>query len=348
MVLNTNFIVLYNRILNLFTYICAIRYNINTNNNTYSMKQQETSTNNERIVVKYTTSHNTGVEQTRLTRNAIGYVIKGEKYIHDDDRFLKVSAGEIFFLGQGAHYIENIPSAKDPFEQIVFYYTSHDLQHIIASLNSVDLSLGKNAKSPDSTLDCNSAVAQPTKVTKNFFIGTNIHFEFGGFNQDPESEKLKLAELAHLILRHENETIRYKLIQSLDQEMAEFEKKIYNNIFVHKSIEDLAKECGKSLTSFKKDFKNIFGTPPHQWYLRQKLNYAKLLVSTTNESIFQIGNICTFPNTSHFIKLFKRHYGYTPTTYRSLHKTSPEKLSTFNDNEMAEMQKLRNIVTVKA
>lgn len=313
------------------------------------MKQQETIKNsNERIVVKYTTTNNVGVEQTRLSRNSIGYVIKGEKYIHDDDRFFKVTAGDIFFLGQGSHYIENIPPTKEPFEQIVFYYSPHDLQHIIATLNDVDLTLAKQETTNNNILTGNSAVAQPTKVTKNFFIGTNIHFEFGGFNQDPESERLKLTELAHLILRHEDNSIKLKLIQSLDQELAEFEKTIYSNIFTHKSIEDLARECGRSITSFKKDFKNVFGAPPHQWYLRQKLNYAKLLVSTTTESIFQIGNTCTFPNTSHFIKLFKRHYGYTPTTYRSLYKASPDKFTGVKEDEMAEMQKLHKMVKNKA
>ncbi len=304
--------------------------------------------NNERIVVKYTTSHNTGVEQNRLTRNAIGYVLKGEKYIHNDDRFIRVATGDIFFLGQGSHYVENIPPTSEPFEQIVFYYTPADLQHVIASLTSVDLSLKRKSDDEDALTNSNAAATTPTKITKNFFISTNAHFEFGGFLQDAESERLKLTELAHLILRHEDNNIKYKLIQSLDQEMAEFERVIYNNIFADKSVEDLAKECGRSLTSFKKDFKNVFGTPPHQWYLRQKLNYAKLLITTTSESIFQIGNVCTFPNTSHFIKLFKRHYGYTPTTYRSLHKASPGRFSDINSTEMAELQRLHNVATEMA
>lgn len=314
------------------------------NTNTDTMKQFEKSTTEkERIVVKSTASHNVGVEQTRLTRNAIGYVIKGEKFIHNDDRFTKVEAGDIFFLGQGSHYIENTPTTSDPFEQLIFYYTPSDLQHVIASLSSVDLSINKKSESIDSQSNSNVAAATPTKITKNFFISVNAHFELGGFNHDPESERLKLTELAHLILRHEDNMIKYKLIQSLDQEMAEFERVIYNNIFADKSVEELAKECGRSLTSFKKDFKNVFGTPPHQWYLRQKLNYAKLLVSTTSESIFQIGNICTFPNTSHFIKLFKRHYGLTPTSYRSIHKAHPERFNSCCDSELKEMQKIGKI-----
>ncbi len=313
------------------------------------MKHLEASKgNNERIVVKYTTTHNTGVEQSRLTRNAIGYILKGEKYIHNDDRFLRVVAGDIFFLGQGSHYVENIPPASEPFEQIVFYYTPADLQHVIASLTSVDLTLNKKGATDSLPSNSNAAAATPTKITRNFFISTNAHFEFGGFLHDTESERLKLTELAHLILRHENNDIKYRLIQSLDQEMAEFERVIYNNIFADKSVEELAKECGRSLTSFKKDFKNVFGIPPHQWYLRQKLNHAKLLVTTTSESIFQIGNICTFPNTSHFIKLFKRHYGYTPTTYRTLYKSHPERFANENNDEMSELRGLQSVVKDKA
>jgi AraC-like DNA-binding protein len=44
-----------------------------------------------------------------------------------------------------------------------------------------------------------------------------------------------------------------------------------------------------------------------------------LLVSTT-KSVSEIGNECTFPNTSHFIKLFKKEYGNTPAAYRAMYR----------------------------
>ena len=50
--------------------------------------------------------------------------------------------------------------------------------------------------------------------------------------------------------------------------------------------------------------------------------HSRLLLISTSKSISEIGNECTFPNTSHFIKLFKKEYSVTPATYRHRHMTT--------------------------
>ena len=48
------------------------------------------------------------------------------------------------------------------------------------------------------------------------------------------------------------------------------------------------------------------------------------MLISTNKSISEIGNDCNFPNTSHFIKLFKKEYGMTPASYRHRHAAGGE------------------------
>ena len=82
------------------------------------------------------------------------------------------------------------------------------------------------------------------------------------------------------------------------------------------TLNELAAKCNRSLTSFKKEFRRHFQMPPHKWYIRQRLMHSRLLLISTNKSISEIGLACNFPNTSHFIKLFKKEYGMTPAAYR--------------------------------
>jgi AraC-like DNA-binding protein len=82
----------------------------------------------------------------------------------------------------------------------------------------------------------------------------------------------------------------------------------------------LAQKCNRSLTAFKKEFKKRFNEPPHQWCIHQRLAHARLLLVSSGKSVNQIGNECNFPNTSHFIKLFKKEYGTTPVAYRNAHE----------------------------
>ena len=51
-----------------------------------------------------------------------------------------------------------------------------------------------------------------------------------------------------------------------------------------------------------------------------------LLLISTDKAIAEIGTACAFPNTSHFIKLFRKQYGMTPATYRNRHR-GPEECS---------------------
>ncbi|MFR6556698.1 MAG: helix-turn-helix transcriptional regulator [Alistipes putredinis] len=75
----------------------------------------------------------------------------------------------------------------------------------------------------------------------------------------------------------------------------------------------------------QKEFFRIYGTSPHQWLIRQRLIHARLLLISTDKAIAEIGTACAFPNTSHFIKLFRKQYGMTPATYRNRHR-GPEEL----------------------
>ena len=60
----------------------------------------------------------------------------------------------------------------------------------------------------------------------------------------------------------------------------------------------------------------------------------RFVLISTDKAIAEIGTACAFPNTSHFIKLFRKQYGMTPATYRARHRgvedlqTTPETEST--------------------
>ena len=113
-----------------------------------------------------------------------------------------------------------------------------------------------------------------------------------------------------------------KIINNSDHMSENFEQMVYRNIFTNKTIEELAAECNKSLTSFKKEFDKHFFEPPHRWFIKQRLMKSRLLLISTNNPIAEIGRECRFPNTSHFIKLFKREYDMTPAAYRNKHSES--------------------------
>ena len=121
----------------------------------------------------------------------------------------------------------------------------------------------------------------------------------------------------------------------MDVASGNFEQIVYNHMFKDVSIEQLSEICNRSLTSFKKEFKRHFEMPPHKWYIQQRLMHSRLLLISTSKSVSEIGHECAFPNTSHFIKLFKKEYSITPSAYRVRHleavRHSSEKVGTLHE-----------------
>ncbi len=67
-------------------------------------------------------------------------------------------------------------------------------------------------------------------------------------------------------------------------------------------------------------FKKEFYVSPKQYLLERKIEYANHLLSGTEYSIQHIASACGFSNVSAFGKVYKRHMGVSPGTYRTLNQ----------------------------
>lgn len=79
------------------------------------------------------------------------------------------------------------------------------------------------------------------------------------------------------------------------------------------TMEEMALYTGRSLASFKRDFKKISELPPLKWIINRRLEAAYDIImkgcSNITDVCYQVG----FKNLSHFSKIFKEKYGVAPT-----------------------------------
>lgn len=95
-------------------------------------------------------------------------------------------------------------------------------------------------------------------------------------------------------------------------ELIMFDKFLYNL-----KIEEFASLSNKSLSTFKREFKDIFNTTPSRWLKSKRLEFAKNLLLKTDLNINQICYDSGFINASHFIKSFKDKYKIPPHQFKS-------------------------------
>lgn len=103
---------------------------------------------------------------------------------------------------------------------------------------------------------------------------------------------------------------------------ADLETVMSENYLYNLKVEEFAKLCGRSLSAFKRDFKDSFNTTPSRWIKIKRLEYAKKLLVESDLNINQICYDCGFINSSHFIKSFKEHFKIPPYKFRAINTTT--------------------------
>jgi AraC-like DNA-binding protein len=271
-------------------------------------------------ILRYAQSSLNGVQSVSFPKHSICYIISGKKYLYYGNRRYEVGAGELFYLPSGQHYVENITENNRPFVQMMILYSTDQLGSIISQLN-VNYGMVIAHRHECDKCSGKTFVSYPAwSAMKEYFNSLGQYMKDGMLLSDPIAERIKMTELIYMLLSNEECCINKQVLAHSDRQRENFEQVIRRNIFNDVSIEELAAQSNRSLTSFKKEFKSRFHESPHKWFIRQRLMHSRMLLISTGKSISEIGVECRFPNTSHFIKLFKKEFHYTPASYRNRHR----------------------------
>lgn len=85
------------------------------------------------------------------------------------------------------------------------------------------------------------------------------------------------------------------------------------------TLDDLSTFLNVSKFSLSHDFKKHMGKSVMDFVTEKRMAKAKELLSTTEDSIGQIGYCIGFSSDAHFISIFKKRVGITPLQYRKQH-----------------------------
>lgn len=126
----------------------------------------------------------------------------------------------------------------------------------------------------------------------------------------------KMHMLFHILLQSslEHETDLQKGKQ--DHNITAAIKFIQTNYSHSITIEDIIQDIPISKYHFIRCFRRIMGVTPYNYLTNYRINKAKILLRTTENSIAAIAEACGFLDTSNFIVQFKKLTGVRPTQYR--------------------------------
>lgn len=96
--------------------------------------------------------------------------------------------------------------------------------------------------------------------------------------------------------------------------LAEFMEKNYR---FNMTLEKFGYLSGRSLTTFKRDFKKLYDTTPQKWLTEKRLKLAHHQLAEKSSKPVDVYLEVGFENLSHFSFAFKKQFGYSPTDIHS-------------------------------
>jgi len=127
----------------------------------------------------------------------------------------------------------------------------------------------------------------------------------------------KLKEFVLLIAKSQNAPSQLDFLAALFKPLdIEFKSTIQHNIYTNLSLEELARLCHLSTSSFKRKFLETFHTSPRKYLSKKKVEKAASLLKTNNSRVSDIAYEVGFDSLATFNRNFNSVYGKSPSEYR--------------------------------
>ena len=129
---------------------------------------------------------------------------------------------------------------------------------------------------------------------------------------EPALLRLKMMELLFDVMDCSKNTFR-QMLQLRQPVRRDLRRVVEENITSPVGIDELAYLSGRSRSSFKREFQEIYGEPPARWIREKRLDRAHRMLQDSSLSVSEVAYTLGFENPTHFSRIFKQHYGVPPS-----------------------------------
>ena len=238
------------------------------------------------------------------------HVISGRKTWHTSDGSWTVGAGQTLLFKKGAAIVEQ--HFETDFCVMIFFVPDAITREV------VEEHVGELGRCPRHEDGEKCAIPVQSDLALDVFFDSMKTYFAGGEKPTEPLLRLKLKELVLGILTSRaNPALSFYFRSLASSEGPSLSSIMEANFRYRLSLEQFARLCHRSLSTFKRDFQKHFNESPGRWIQQKRLDYAAALLRSTEhlnvtEVVFESG----FEDVSHFSKAFKNRFGTSPSAYR--------------------------------
>lgn len=237
-----------------------------------------------------------------VPESLLAYQISGQTQIYHQRGEMVLEEGQ-FLLARRNQFAKSIkvPSGDQDYQCISVLLTMDRLQKF---------ALDNEIACEERYRGSRNILFGPNNMLNGYFQSIIPYIESNKpINKRLETIKVNEAIALLLDMRPDLESFLFDFSDPHKQNLEEFMLKNYH---YNAPIEHFARLSGRSLTSFKREFADIFKTSPGTWLKEKRLSEAYYLIQKKSRKPQDIYLDLGFENLSHFYTSFKQKYGTTP------------------------------------
>lgn len=252
------------------------------------------------------------LSQTRFDmwshHNYFVYVLKGKKKWFSQDQEILARTGDCLFIKKGAHSVYQY--FDDEFCSLLMFVPDDFIKDTLLD-NQVNVDLPNEVTDPSPIL----RVETDEMITTYFF--SFLSYISNARQSDKKLAELKFRELILLVVSGSgNKNISSYFLNLCNSVRPSLQSVMNSNFTYPMKLEEYARLSRRSLSTFKRDFREIYHTTPGKWLIQKRLEYGRYLLKQTEKSITEVVLDCGFKNSSHFSRVFKERFGISPVHYK--------------------------------
>lgn len=235
------------------------------------------------------------------------YVLEGRKIWHTAHASYDLQKGRCVFVRKGACVVEQFFDSESCF--IFFFMPDEFIREVLRS-KTIPLHRAGKSFQPIIEIDDN-------EIVQSFFLSMLPHF--GNYREpDPALLELKFKELVLTIADNATNGDLRSYFHSLLQQPGSInlQQVMEENFCFNLKLEEYAKLSMRSLSSFKRDFQQTYGSTPGKWLLEKRLNHSLHLLTNAGKTVSEAAFESGFENNSHFTRAFRDRFGNPPASLK--------------------------------
>ena len=242
----------------------------------------------------------------RMEDHVLMYLDEGIVELTEGNSTTRLSSGDCAFIRKDCNVMMNKRCVDGkPFTATFLTFKRSFLQETFRSLDKA--SLPSNARRSNS-----SVIKLPNNRPdiKSLFDSLKPYYES---NTSPSDELLKLKMLEGMyVILNTDKNLYASLFDFTEPWKIDILDFMNRNFRYNLSIKEIANYTGRSLSTFKRDFKKLSTLTPERWIMQRRLEEAHKLLEHRTKKISDICFAVGFKNLSHFSKAYKQMYGTSP------------------------------------